>query len=154
VYSRVRVLSTGLLVLVLVLYALAIYLARGEPRRTLRNIGLAFVLVVRRVAGNVAVDVLTSPQGEAAGRKAWLIGSEILSQIGWSTILYGAIFLAGSIFNGPTAAATRVRGRVAPVPNERPGAPGLPWAQSFCSSSCGAAYPRCGRGGESSCSAR
>jgi hypothetical protein len=127
----VRVLSTGLLVLVLVLYALAIYLARGERRRTLRNIGFAFVLVgltvlvVRRVAGNVAVDALTAPQGEAAARKAWLIGSEILSQIGWATILYGAIFLAGSIFAGPTAAATRVRTRVAPVLNDRPG---IAWA--------------------------
>jgi hypothetical protein len=123
----VRVLSTALLVLVLVLYALAIYLARGERRQTLRNIGFALVLVgltvlvVRRVSGNVAVDALTSPQGEAAGRRAWLIGSEILSQIGWATILYGAIVVAGSIFAGPTQAATSLRGRVAPVLNERPG---------------------------------
>ena len=127
----VRVLSTALLVLVLALYALAIYLARGERRQTLRNIGFAFmlvgltVLVVRRVAGNVAVDALTAPQGEAAGRQAWLIGSEILSQIGWAAILYGAIVVAGSIFAGPTTAATSVRGRVAPVLNERPG---IAWA--------------------------
>jgi hypothetical protein len=129
--QAVRVLSTGLLVLVLAVYALAIYLARGERRQTLRNIGFAFVLVgltvlvVRRVAGNVAVDALTSPQGEPAGREAWLIGSAILSQIGWATILYGAIAVAGSIFAGPTAAATSVRGRVAPVLNERPG---VAWA--------------------------
>jgi hypothetical protein len=127
----VRVLSTGLLVLVLALYALAIYLARGERRQTLRNIGFAFVLlgltvlVVRRVAGNVAVDALTSPQGEPAGHQAWLIGSEVLRQIGWATILYGAIVVAGSIFAGPTAAAISVRGRVAPVLNERPG---IAWA--------------------------
>src|SRR4051795_10030897 len=43
--QAVRVLSTGLLVLVLALYALAIYLAHGERRPTLRNIGFAFVLV-------------------------------------------------------------------------------------------------------------
>ena len=127
----VRVLSTGLLVLVLGLFALAVYLARGERRQTLRNIGFAFVLVglivlvVRRVGGNVAVDALTSPQGKGAGREAWLIGSEILSQIGWATILYGAIVLAGTIFAGPTATATSVRGRVAPVLNERPG---VAWA--------------------------
>jgi hypothetical protein len=83
------------------------------------------VLVVRRVGGNVAVDALTQPQGEPAGRRAWLIGSEVLSQIGWATILYGAIIVAGSIFAGPTAAATSVRGRVAPVLNERPG---IAWA--------------------------
>jgi hypothetical protein len=127
----VRVLSSALLVLVLVLFALAIYLARGERRETLRNVGFAFllvgltVLVVRRVAGNVAVDALTSPSGESAGREAWLIGSEILSQIGWATILYGAIAAAGAIFAGPTAAATSVRRRVAPVLNERPG---VAWA--------------------------
>src|SRR4051794_11675995 len=127
----VRVLSTALLVLVLAMYALAIYLARGERRQTLRNIGFAFVLVgltvlvVRRLAGNVAVDALTGPQGEHAGRQAWLIGSEILSQIGWATILYGAIIVAGSVFAGPSAAATSLRARVAPVLNERQG---IAWA--------------------------
>ena len=129
--QAVRVLSTGLLVLVLGLFALALYLARGERRQTLRNIGFAFVLVglivlvVRRVAGNVAVEALTAPQGERAGHEAWLIGSAILSQIGWATILYGAIAVAGTVFAGPTATATRVRGRVAPVLNERPG---VAWA--------------------------
>jgi hypothetical protein len=121
----------GLLVLVLGLFALAVYLARGERRETLRNVGFAFVLVglivlvVRRVGGNVAVDALTAPQGEHAGHEAWLIGSAILSQIGWATILYGAIAVAGTIFAGPTATATRVRARVAPVLNERPG---VAWA--------------------------
>ena len=121
-----RVLSAVLLVLVLALYALAIYLARGERRETLRNIGFAFVLiglivlVVRRVTGNEVIDALTTPQGEAGGRQAWLIASELLSQLGWAEVLYGAIVVAATIFAGPTAAATSVRGRVAPVLNERP----------------------------------
>jgi len=131
----VRVLSTALLVLVLALYALAIYLARGERRQALRNIGYAFVLVgltvlvVRRVAGNFAIDALTAPTGEQAGKKAWLIGSEILAQIGWATILYGVIALAGAILAGPTTAATAVRRRIAPVLNERPG---IAWASVGC----------------------
>jgi putative oligomerization/nucleic acid binding protein len=129
--QAVRVLSTGLLVLVLAMYALAIYLAHGERRQTVRNIGFAFVLVglavlvLRTVAGNYAVDALTSPAGEHAGREAWLIGSAILSQIGWATILYGIIAVAGAILAGPTAAATAVRRRIAPVLNERPG---VAWA--------------------------
>ena len=71
--KSVRVLSAGLLVLVLALYALAIYLARGERRETLRNVGFAFVLVgltvlvVRRVGGNVAVDALAVPAGGGRG---------------------------------------------------------------------------------------
>jgi hypothetical protein len=127
----VRVLSSALLVLVLAMYALAIYLARGERRQTLRNVGIAFVLVgltvlvVRRVGGNMAVDALTSPQGNAAGREAWLIGSEILAQIGWATILYGGIAVAAALFAGPSDAATSVRARVAPILNERPG---IVWA--------------------------
>jgi hypothetical protein len=125
--QAVRVLSTALLVLVLGLYALAIYLARGRRRQTLRNIAFAFVLVgltvlvIRRVAGNYAIDALTAPSGEQAGRKAWLIGSEILAQIGWATILYGVIALAGAILAGPTGAGTAVRRRIAPTLNERPG---------------------------------
>lgn len=125
--QAVRVLSTALLVLVLALYALAIYLAHGERRQTLRNIGYAFVLVglavlvVRRVAGNYAIDALTAPAGERAGKEAWLIGSEILAQIGWATILYGIIALAGAILAGPSSAATSVRRRIAPLLNERPG---------------------------------
>ena len=156
----VRVLSTALLVLVLALYALAIYLARGERRQTLRNVGFAFVLVgltvlvVRRVAGNVAVDALTSPQGEAAGRQAWLIGSEILSQIGWATILYGAIVVA--------ARSSPVRPRPRPAfaggsrrcSTSARASPGPPSAPSSSCSSCGAARTRCARGGASCCSAR
>jgi len=131
----VRVLSTALLVLVLALFALAIYLARGERRQTVRNVGYAFVLiglavlVVRRVAGNVAIDALTEPTGAEAGQKAWLIGSEVLAQTGWATILYGVIALAGAIFAGPTSAATSVRRRIAPVVNERPG---VAWASVGC----------------------
>ena len=124
--QAVRVLSTALLVLVLALYALAIYLARGQRRRTLRNIGYALVLVgltvlvVRRVAGSYAIGALAEPSGVQAGEQAWLIGSEILAQIGGATILLGLIALAGAILAGPTSAATAVRRRIAPVLNERP----------------------------------
>ena len=77
----VRILSAALLVLVLAMYGLAIYLARGARRQTIRNIGFAFVLVglvvlvVRQVAGDVAIDALTAPPGENAGTQAWLIGT-------------------------------------------------------------------------------
>jgi hypothetical protein len=63
----VRVLSVALFVLVLALYALAVYLAAGKRRRTLRNVGWALVLVglvvlvARRLAGDHAVNALTSP---------------------------------------------------------------------------------------------
>src|SRR5215213_7048048 len=113
--QALRILSALLLVLVLALYAVAIYLAEGERRRMLRNVGWAFilaglvVLVFRRLAGAYAIDQLTAPASETAGRRAWLIGSEILAQIGWATILYGVVIVIGAMLAGPTATATSAR---------------------------------------------
>ena len=127
----VRVLSTALLVLVLVMYALAVYLARGERRPTLRNVGWALMvvglvlLVARRLAGRYVIDALTSPASENAGHEAWLIGSSILAQIGWAAFIYGAVVVVGSVFAGPTKPATSVRRSVAPVLNEQPA---IAWA--------------------------
>jgi hypothetical protein len=118
-----RVLSAVLLVVVLGLYALAIYLARGERRRTLRDVGCAIlivglvVLVVRRVAGNEVLDTLTSPASEDAAQRGWLIGTAILGSIGWAAIIYGSVVLLGAILAGPTAYATRLRARLAPALN-------------------------------------
>jgi hypothetical protein len=126
-----RVLSSVLLVVVLGLYALAIYLARGDRRRTLRDVACAFilvglaVLVARRVSGNYAIDALTQPSSQAAGERVWLIGSSILGEIGWATIIYGVVGLLGAILAGPTARAIAVRRWLAPVLNQRPG---IAWA--------------------------
>jgi hypothetical protein len=123
----VRVLSAALLVLVIVLYGLAVYLAGDERRTSLRNVGWALLvvglvlLVVRRVAGREVIDALTSPVSEDAGRRAWLIGSSILAQIGWAAIIYGAVVVLGAVLAGPTSAATAIRRRIAPVLNEQPG---------------------------------
>jgi putative oligomerization/nucleic acid binding protein len=124
--QALRILSVVLFVLVFGLYALAIYLARGERRRVLRNVGWALivsgliVLVCRRLAGNYVIDQLTTPESEPAGRRAWLIGSEILAQIGWASVLYGVMVALGAMLAGPTAAATSVRRAIAPVLNDRP----------------------------------
>jgi hypothetical protein len=121
-----QVLSTWLLVLVLVLYALALYLARGARRETLRNIGSAIllvglaVLVTRRLAGNYAIDALTSPSSESSGKRVWLISTSILAQIGWAAVLYGAVMVLGAVLAGPHASAIAVRRRIAPVLNESP----------------------------------
>jgi hypothetical protein len=123
----VKVLSVWLLVLVLGLYALAIYLARGIRRQTLRNIGWAFVLVglvvlvVRRVAGNYVIDSLTTATYRAPTHHVWLIMSSILGEIGAATILYGLTAVAGAVLAGPTRPATAVRSTLAPVINRRPG---------------------------------
>src|SRR5215207_3264756 len=122
----VGVLSTLLLVLVLAMYALAIFLARGERRATLRNVGCALVivgfavLVARRLAGNYAVDALTTPGSQGSGQRVWLIGTSILAEIGWAAILYGAVMVLGALLAGPHSWAIALRGRLAPLLNDRP----------------------------------
>lgn len=122
-----RVLSAWLLVGVLVLYGLAIYLARGARRATLRNAGFGLalaglvVLVVRGLLGNYLTDALASPGYQPATHRLYLIGTSILGQIGAAALLYGAIAALGAIFAGPSAVATPLRRRLAPVLNERPG---------------------------------
>jgi hypothetical protein len=125
--KAIHVLSAWLLVAVLFLYALAIYLARGHRRETLRNVGFAFAavgliaLLVRRVVGNYAVNTLASPGYRGPVRDLWLIGSAILYQIGIATVAYGLITAAGAIFAGPTRWATSVRRWISPTLNEQQG---------------------------------
>lgn len=120
-------LSVWLLVLVLAMYATAVYLARGARRPVLRNVGWALVLVglvvlvIRRVGGNYITDSLAAPGYTHATHHLWLIGTAILGQIGAATILYGAVTALGAMLAGPTTAAVAIRRRIAPVLNEKQG---------------------------------
>ena len=122
----IRFVSVWLLVLVLVMLGAALYIAAGERRETLRNIGWAvvilgiLVLVVRRVGGNYVIDSLASPAYRHPIRNAWLIGSTVLRDIGRAGILYGVVIVLGAVLAGPTRAAVAVRSRIAPVLNESP----------------------------------
>jgi hypothetical protein len=121
----VKVLSAWLLVAVFVLYGIAIWLARGARRVTLRNEGFGLVLVgilvliVRQLLGNYITSSLAQPGYQPATHRLWLIGTSILGQIGGATILYGAIAALAAIFAGPTHPATWLRERLAPVLNEK-----------------------------------
>ena len=125
--QAVRQLSVWLLVAVLALYGVAIYLARGARRATLRNagVGLALVgllvLVLRHLLGNYVTSALASPGYEASTHRLWLIGTSILGQIGAAALLYGAIAALGAILAGPSEPATWLRSKFAPVLNERQG---------------------------------
>jgi hypothetical protein len=125
--QAIRVLSAWLLVGVLVLYGVAIWLARGARRTTLRNsgIGLAIVgllvLVIRTLLGNYITSSLASPGYEPATHRLFLIGTSILGQIGAAALLYGIIATLGAVFAGPSAPAVWLRERLAPVLNERQG---------------------------------
>jgi hypothetical protein len=123
-----KLLSAFVLIAVLALYALAIYLARGARRQTLRNVGWSFafvgilLLLVRHVLGNWAVDTLSSPSYKGTVHDVFLIGTAILGEIGVAAVLYGLVTVIGASLAGPTRIATRVRGWFAPALNEQPGA--------------------------------
>jgi hypothetical protein len=125
--QTLKVLSVWLLVLVLFLYGLAIYLARGARRATLRNAGFGLViagliiLVVRTLLGNYITDALATPGYTVATHHLWIIGTQILGQIGGATLLYGVIIVAGAVLAGPTSIAVRLRQALAPTLNERQG---------------------------------
>ena len=125
--QAIRSLSVWLIVGVLFLYGLAIYLARGARRVTLRNAGIGFVvvglvtLIIRRLLGNYIVSSLASPNYQPATHRLWLIGTAILGQIGWAIVLYGVIATLAAVFAGPTYPAVWLRSRLAPILNEKQG---------------------------------
>ena len=125
--KAIRGISVWVFILVLVMFAAALYLAVGERRKTLRNIGWAFilvgllVLVVRRFGGNYAVNSLTTTQYRHPAHQVWEIYTSQLRDLGWATIFYGVLGVLGAVLAGPTHIATRARAHIAPVLNENQG---------------------------------
>jgi hypothetical protein len=118
----IKVLSVFLLVLVLFLYGLAIYLARGHRRRILRATAVSFLLVgvlalvIQRITGGVVIDSLIKTDAiRPAGNAAWGIGTALLRSVAYALILYGVAGLIGAWLGGPTRLAVAARKRLAPV---------------------------------------
>jgi len=117
-----RALSIFLLLVVLLFYALAIYLARGRRRAMLEYTGAALVvvglllLIARRLLGNAIIEsIVSTTSSRPAANAAWLIATDMLRDIALGLIVYGLLFLVGGILAGPSRAATWVRREVAPV---------------------------------------
>jgi len=123
----IRALSFFLVFLVLALYAVAVYLARGRRRRMLMAVGASMlvvgliVLVVRRFAGNYLVDALTTnPDAKDAISAAWAIGTQLLRNVGINILVYGSLVVFGAWVAGPSRAAVWVRRVSAPTMREHP----------------------------------
>src|SRR4029077_9089358 len=107
--SAIKALSVFLVIAVFGMYAVAIFLARGYRRSTLRTVGVCLavvgviLLVVRRVAGNMLVDTLaTGGASHAPARNVWLIATSLLSDLAWALIGYGIVLIVAAILAGPT----------------------------------------------------
>jgi hypothetical protein len=108
------------------LYALAIYLARGRRRETVRASGIGFVaigivvLVARGLAGNLVVDSLASTDSvKPAVDAVWSIGTSLLSGAGAAMIGYGVVIVLGAFLAGPTPIARGCRRDITPVLRDR-----------------------------------
>jgi hypothetical protein len=123
----IKALTIFLVLVVLALYAVAIYLARGHRPRILRASAVSFLLVglillvVRRLAGDWIVDSLVKADTvRPAGRATWAIETELLRDIGFALIAYGIVGLVGAWLAGPTKLAVGARRRLAPTFREQP----------------------------------
>jgi hypothetical protein len=117
-----KALSVFLALLVLFLYGLAIFLARGHRRRVLRATAVSFlfvgvlILVIQRVAGDAVVNALVKTDAvRPAGSAAWAIGTELLRSLAIALIAYGVIGIIGAWLAGPTRWAVAARQRLAPA---------------------------------------
>jgi hypothetical protein len=120
--------SVWLVLIVLALYALAIYLARGTRRTKLEIAGFSFILVglllivVRRVVGHAVVESLVQTEtSKPAVNAIWLIETDLLRDLGLALIGYGLVAVIGAILAGPSRVAVTVRRWLAPSFRDRPG---------------------------------
>src|SRR5205823_428703 len=126
--DAVRSLALVLPILALVLYALAVWLARGWRRVALRSTGWSFVgvglllLLIRRIAGNEVVNGLVKvPQNKPAVHEVWNIATSLLFAIAVALIVYGVLAVIAAWLAGPTRSATWVRRHLAPTLRDHPG---------------------------------
>jgi hypothetical protein len=122
-----RNLGLVLPVLVLSLYLIALYLAKGWRREALIAIGggilaaMLFVLLVRRLLGSAVVDsVASSETVKPAIRSVWDIVSDGLRQRALFILIIGLVFVGAGMLAGPGRHATASRRFLAPYLRDRP----------------------------------
>ncbi|MDQ5833363.1 MAG: SHOCT domain-containing protein [Actinomycetota bacterium] len=123
--SLLKALAIGLVLVALLLFGVAVYLARGWRREALRacGIGLLFAgaaaLLARSFAGNAVVNsVATTEAVRPAAEAAWDIGSSLLQQVAKATLIYGVVIVIAAWLAGPTGWAVGARRLAAPYLRE------------------------------------
>ena len=116
-----KALSSLLLIVVLALYALAIYLARGRRRLLLGATGASLVFVglviasLRHFLGGVIVDSLVKTEANKHPVSViWAIETSVLRDIAIILVVYGALVLLATVLAGQNRPAVAVRRWLAP----------------------------------------
>lgn len=126
--NGIKGLALALTIVVPLLYAAAVALARGRRRRTLMSVGFALTIVgllglgarallVTQVPDTLINDVAIRP----AGRAVVDIVTQILGDIASAFVIVGVVFVVAALFAGPARAAVRSRRFIAPFLREHPG---------------------------------
>jgi hypothetical protein len=125
--NLLRSLALVLPLLVVAMFALSVYLARGRRRQTLIAVGAAFigagltVAVARGIIGTKVVNSLATTEAvRPAAQAAWSIGTSVLADVAWSTVFIGVPVILAGLLAGPTRAATSMRRLMAPYLSDRP----------------------------------
>jgi hypothetical protein len=119
--KALRTLAWVLAAITLVLFALAIWLARGWRREAFRAVGFAFLavgalaLIARNAGGSALTDALT---GTAAAEdpvlNTWNIGTSLLRESGQALMVYGLVIIVAAWLAGPSSFATSIRHALTP----------------------------------------
>ncbi len=119
--KALRTLGWVLTTLTLLLLSLAVYLARGRRRETLRSVGFAFVaagvvaLLARSAGGNAISGALTgTAAAEGPVFETWRIGTSLLQETAQSLVAYGIVIVLAAWLAGPSGVATSIRHALTP----------------------------------------
>ncbi len=113
-------------IVVLLLFALAVYLYTGRRRHTLWIIGIdlviagLLVIIVRNFAGHQIVNSLVKNDSvKPAAQATWSIGTRLLSDVAQSVVLIGLAVMLAAALAGPRRPARWFRRKIAPWLRER-----------------------------------
>jgi len=116
-----KALSSLLVIVVVALYALAIYLAQGRRRLLLGATGASLVLVglviasLRHFLGGVIVDSLVKTEANKHPVSViWSLETSVMRDIAIILVVYGALVLLATVLAGPNRPAVAIRGWLAP----------------------------------------
>lgn len=117
-----------LTIIVPLLYALAIFLARRRRRQTLMQVGSAIVfagllvLAGRAILQSSVADSLVKVEANRPAAEAVLsIATSMLSEIAGAFVIVGVPLIAAGWFAGPARIATKARRAIAPFLRDQPG---------------------------------
>jgi hypothetical protein len=126
IVSLIEKLALWLTLLALILFGVAIYLARGWRREALRGVGFAFIVVgiavgaARTFAGDYVVETLASTDALVpAVTDTYDISTSLLSDGAGAMVFYGIVIILGAWLAGPGRLATNVRRALTPLMHER-----------------------------------